>query len=189
MCSRSGYATFSNTVIESNSAAPWNTMPIFWRTSSASSKVRSVMSSPSMQHAAAVGHEQAQDELEHRGLARCPTRRRRRSSRPALRRERDVLEDRLVEGEVHVLELDDLRFGGRARLDARLRPASSSPRSATVLGSRADRVAHASGSRAAASASPVVGLALGSAPLVRCRASSVVVGHATSTESRICVRK
>ena len=70
------------------------------------------MSSPWMQHLAAVGHEQAKDELEHRALAR--PRLADEADRLALPRlERDVLEDRAVEGERDVIELDD---GHRAML-------------------------------------------------------------------------
>src|SRR5579859_1159166 len=53
---RSGKPTFSATVIESNSAAPWNSMPNLCRTRSSSRSFRPQMFSPSINTSPSSGH-------------------------------------------------------------------------------------------------------------------------------------
>ena len=146
---------------------------------------------------AAVRHEQAQDELEHRALAGA--RLADEADRLALPRlERDVLEDRTVEGEIDVIELDDGRRAMllRVRLrevlvgrlvgqlvadgaaDRRRPPLGRAPALLTALGRALVRGGVVGG--------PAGGTARGVAGVAASRTSSLM---RASTESRICVRK
>ena len=117
VCSRSGKAMFSKTVIESNSAPLWKSIPNFLRTRYSSSSGRSVMSSSSTMTRPGVGRLEAEhvpqrDRLagaraaeDHQHLAAVDLQ---------ARAAQDLL--RAV-GLVHVLELDErlARRGGGGR--------------------------------------------------------------------------
>ena len=164
---------FSNTVIESNSAAPWKTIPIFCRTSSASSNVRLVMSSPSMSTRPLSGTSSRRMSLSvvdfpvpdsptmHDRLALVA----RRTRRPR---------ESGVEGERHVLELDDrlARLATRSCVSARSAARSANRRAQLV----ADRRARDCGSPSPAlRAAILLALGRGAGSLsVSSRASSVM---------------
>ena len=99
-------------------------MPIFWRTLSASSNVRSVMSSPSMQHRPVSGTSRRRMSLSVVDLP-VPDSPTMTIVSPSCAAKRDVLENRHVERERDMIELDDRLARRPCDRGASRRPAAS----------------------------------------------------------------
>ena len=69
VCSRSGYATFSNTDSESKSAAPWKTKPVRLRSGSMASSLMRSIRVPKSETCPASGRISPADDPQQHGLA------------------------------------------------------------------------------------------------------------------------